>query len=77
MVKPLEIPKIETLSTEYVAKALHTTPPKVIAMMLNGTLPIGPALRAGDIGERGNNRAIIIKSRWEAYIKALDLGASG
>lgn len=64
---------VEIMTTEEVAQALHTTPMKVTAMVLNGTLPVGCAAE-GKPGER--NRTIIIKKRLEAWLAAKDLGAN-
>lgn len=62
--------EVEIVPTETVAKILHTTPAKVTAMVINGTLPIGAAISAK---EAGQNRAIIVKRRLEAWLNAKDL----
>ena len=53
--------KIEITPVAEIAKALHTTHPKVLAGMLNGILPIGTVLEVN-----GRRRGIVIKARWYA-----------
>jgi hypothetical protein len=65
--------EIEIMTTESVAKLLKTTPSKVNAMIRNGTLPIGAAVRAGEDGEGSHNRSVIIKKRLEAWLNGDDL----
>lgn len=65
--------EVEIIPTEAVAKLLRTTPSKITAMVVNGSLPIGAAVRAGEDGERSNNRAIIVKKRLEKWLEGRDL----
>jgi hypothetical protein len=58
--------KIETVSCKDVAKALKTQPAIVKAMILNGTMPIG-GVGCGSRGDR--DRIIILKERWDKYIR--------
>ena len=53
-----------------VAKVLRTTAPKVKAMILNGTMPVGGVAEGGE-GEV--DRVIIIEERLRAWLNAEDL----
>lgn len=59
--------EVTLMKAEDVAKIFNTTPPKIKAAILNGTLPIG--FVAG--GER--DRIIIVKERLDAWLNAKDL----
>ena len=65
-----ELPKVEIISAEEVAKLLHTQSAKIHAAILNGTFPVGLAIEGGAVG---NNRTIIVKARLEAWLTAQDL----
>ena len=60
--------EVELVPAVDVAKIFHTTHPKIIAAIKNGTLPIG------FVADGGCNRVFIVKKRLEAYIEAKDLG---
>ena len=60
--------KVEIVPAADVAKAFHTTPSKIAAAIKNGTLPIG------FVADENQNRTVIVKKRFEAYIEAKDLG---
>ena len=58
---------VTLMKAEEVAAIFHTTPPKIKAAILNGTLPIG------FVADGGKDRIIIIKQRLEAWLNANDL----
>ena len=59
------IQKVETLTTQDVAKMLRTSPMKIKAAIKNGTMPIGMVAK-----ENGSTqeRTIIIRERWQKWI---------
>lgn len=59
-----------TISAQEVARELGTSPQKIKAGILNGTLPIGTVLRDAHSTQ---DRIIIIKKRWEKYKEGEDL----
>lgn len=59
---------IETMKIREAASLLGTTEPVLKSAILNGTCPIG-AVGSG----RSNDRIIIVKKRFEAWINADDL----
>lgn len=62
-----EMFKVDIMKTEEVARLFGTTPPKIKAAILNGTLPIG-FVANGD-----KDRIIIVKQRLAAWLNADDL----
>lgn len=64
--------EVELVPVEEVADLLHTTPPKIRAMIINGSLPIGCAAEKTNDKERNTVR--IVRRRLEAYILGLDIG---
>lgn len=58
---------VDIMKAEEVAKLFKTTPPKIKAAILNGTLPIG-FVAGGD-----KDRIIIVKQRLDAWLNADDL----
>ncbi len=59
--------KADLMSAVEVANIFHTTPLKIKAAILNGTLPIG------FVADGDRDRIIIIKQRLEAWLNAEDL----
>ncbi len=59
------------MTAQEVAKRLGTSPMKLKSGILNGTLPVGAVLR--DPGST-QDRIIIVKRRFEAWMNACDLG---
>ena len=61
---------VDIVPVEEVAKMFSTTPPKITAAMLNGTLPIG-FVADGKQGER--TRTFIIRRRLQLFVSGADL----
>ena len=66
----IELPKVKIIPAKVVAALLNTSPPKIHAAILNGTMPVGLAV---DGGGEDKNRTIIIESRLIAWLNAEDL----
>lgn len=63
--------QVDFLSVGDVANLFGTTPPKIVAAIKNGTLPIGFVGEANGAHER--NRTIIVKQRLEKWLNGEDL----
>jgi hypothetical protein len=61
----LQLFKPEIIPIAMVAADLNTTPPIIKAAIENGSLPIGFV---------GGHRTVIIKRRYEQWVKGVDLG---
>lgn len=65
MEKKEEKPEKLTMSADEVATIMGTTPDKVRAAILNGTMPVGMVGK----GDHSNNiRTIIVKTRFEKWL---------
>lgn len=63
--------QVDFLNVAEVASLFGTTPPKIVAAIKNGTLPIGFVSEGNNADER--TRTIIVKQRLEKWLNAEDL----
>ena len=67
---PLDF-KVDIIDAKDVARLFGTSPPKIKAAILNGTLPIG--FVADDSGKGGFDRTIIVEQRLKKWLNGDDL----